>query len=490
MAVSGRRVAAGLLCGVIGVGSAAVAQAPKDEGPATRPATGPATRGVEKGHVVERGVLSLEISADGVLAAVDPHEVKLKLKSYAGPLEVVAAASHGAVVKKGDVLLELDAREITWAVEAAEAGLATAQANLKKAEIDVELGEKGDQLALRVQEQNLSNAENALKWFESVDGPNMLLSAELSVRQSKYSVEDQDDELDQLRKMYKTEDLTTATADIVIKRALRRLEITREHLRMAEGSREKVTQHSHAVTKQRMVNAVEQAQQELATLRAAQAQSRVARASALTAAKVAAAQAQEKLDDLRHDLALFRSVAPGDGLVMYGQLPEVLAGSEARALEPGDKVTAGGTVMRLVSSGKYRVEAPLSETEAFLVEKGMAATVTPAATPWRSYEGTCGHIVGGVKGQDGFKFMVPVTLSDADPRLLPGMKATVRIDGGKLEDVLTVPVSLVEGGAVWVKGNDGKAERREVELGKSDGKVIEVKSGLAEGERVVEEGGE
>jgi multidrug efflux pump subunit AcrA (membrane-fusion protein) len=231
---------------------------------------------------------------------------------------------------------------------------------------------------------------------------------------------------------------------------------------------------------------VDQAQQEMASLRATQEQARVTRASALAAARVAAAQAQEKAADLKHDLALFKVVAPRDGVVMYGQLPEPIGGGgEARGLEPGDKVSAGASVMQLAGSGRYRVEAPLPEAEAFVVEKGMKATVTPAATPWRSYEATCGSVVGGVREREGFKLMVPVILLDADPRLLPGMKAVVRIDGGKVENALTVPVSLVKGGSVWVKGADGEVERRNVELGKSDGKAIEVKSGLAEGDRVV-----
>ena len=488
MAMRVRLAAAGLLCGVIG--GSALPQVTHGDAPTTQPppaTTQAATQSSDKSHVVERGTLSLEIQAEGALVAVDPHEVKLKLRSYAGALEVVSAASHGIAVKKGDVLLELDAREINWAIEGAEAALATARANLKKAESDVELGQKGDALALRISEQNLKNANDSLKWFESVDGPNMLLSAELSARQTKYSVEDQDDELDQLRKMYKTEDLTTATADIVIKRALRRLEVTRENLRMAEGSREKVTQHSHPVTKQRMLNAVDQAQQEVVTLKAAQEQSGVTRASALTTAKVAAAQAQEKLDDLKHDQARFKWLAPGDGPVVYAQVPDALPGGENRTLEVGDKVAAGGTIMRVVASGKYRVDVPLPEAEAFVVQKGMRATVTPTATPWRSFEAACGQVVGGVKGQEGFKFTVPVTLNEADPRLLPGMKASVRIHGGQIENALTVPVGFVKGGVVFLKGVEGKAERRNVELGKSDGKMIEVKSGLAEGDRIVDE---
>ena len=484
MAVRGVGRCSALLCGMLVLG--AVAQEPGGQ-PATAPVAAPATRPAEKVHVVKRGTLSLDVNVNGVLSALDPHEVKLKLKSYAGPLEVVAAASHGAAVKQGEVLLELDAKEIGWAVEAAQAALASAQANLKKAASDVELGQKADALAMRIQEQAVRNAEGAVKWFESVDGPNMLLAAELSTRQSKYSVEDQDDELDQLRKMYKTEDLTTATADIVIKRALRRLEITKEHLRMAEGTLEKTREQSYRVAKQKVLDSLDQAQQELASLRVTQEQSAVTRASALASAKVAAAQAQEKLADLKHDAALFKSVAPSDGVVVYEQLPEAAPGQEGRALRPGDKVTAGGVVMRLVGSGKFKVDAPLSEAEAFLVEKGAAATVTPAAFPWRSYDATVGQVVGGAKGQEGFKFTVPVVLKDADPRLLPGMKASVRVRGGKVENALIVPVAAVAGGSASVKGADGNVERRPVELGKSDGKMIEVKSGLAEGDRVVEE---
>src|SRR5688572_21542237 len=126
MAVRGVGRCSALLCGMLVLG--AVAQEPGGQ-PATAPVAAPATRPAEKVHVVKRGTLSLDVNVNGVLSALDPHEVKLKLKSYAGPLEVVAAASHGAAVKQGEVLLELDAKEIGWAVEAAQAALASAQAN-------------------------------------------------------------------------------------------------------------------------------------------------------------------------------------------------------------------------------------------------------------------------------------------------------------------------------------------------------------------------
>lgn len=63
-----------------------------------------------------------------------------------------------------------------------------------------------------------------------------------------------------------------------------------------------------------------------------------------------------------------------------------------------------------------------------------------------------------------------------------GLNMTMEIDAGSAEDVLTVPVSAVRGlvgqGAVWKLDENGKEIRTEVELGVTDGKVIEVISGL------------
>src|SRR4051812_48715721 len=236
------------------------------------PATKPATQGSPETYTVKKGTLKLEVQTDATLAALEPYEVKLKTKAYAGQFTVVSAAAHGAMVRKGETILELDPKPMIWALEGAENELATGRANLKKAEADAELATKSEALSLRIAEDASKNAETGLKWFEEVDGPQMLRLADLQVKMQKSQVEDQDDELDQLRKMYKTEDLTTATADIVIKRALRRLEVSKEMLKMQEEKRDKTKTFDYAIIKQRTVDAVAQAQQALTSLKNVQAQ--------------------------------------------------------------------------------------------------------------------------------------------------------------------------------------------------------------------------
>src|SRR2546423_5311313 len=295
---------------------------------AEKSSTGPATQPGGDTYKVKKGTLKLEVSTDGTLAAVEPFEVKLKTKAYAGALTVQSAAAHGAMVRKGESILELDAKPFIWAVEGAENELATARANLKKAEADAELATKSEALSLRISEDALKNAEGGLKWFEEVDGPQMLRLADLQVKMQKSQVEDQDDELDQLRKMYKTEDLTTATADIVIKRALRRLEVSKEMLKMQEEKRDKTKTFDFPIVKQRTVDAVEQTRQALATLKNVQAQTDVTRKSGLATARIASEQAEQKMADLKSDQATFSFKAAEDGMVMDEQLPAPQPGSD------------------------------------------------------------------------------------------------------------------------------------------------------------------
>ncbi len=71
-----------------------------------------------------------------------------------------------------------------------------------------------------------------------------------------------------------------------------------------------------------------------------------------------------------------------------------------------------------------------------------------------------------------------------------GMGATVRVQAGIAENVLVVPITAVQGsvqtGKVWLAGPDGAEEERAVTLGLTDGDMIEVREGLAEGDQVLQ----
>lgn len=70
-----------------------------------------------------------------------------------------------------------------------------------------------------------------------------------------------------------------------------------------------------------------------------------------------------------------------------------------------------------------------------------------------------------------------------------GLTMSMEIPAGAAKGVLVVPVTGVRGllgtGTVWVLGDDGLETERQVQLGVTDGKVVEVRSGLKAGDNVL-----
>jgi multidrug efflux pump subunit AcrA (membrane-fusion protein) len=476
-------VSVSIICLLIG----ALLHAQEAPAPTTPPATAPATAPSAATHSVKKGRLALKIDAAGTFLPANPVEVRIRPEGYKGELPIANIAANGASVKKGDTLIQIDPADLNRELDAARNDLATAKANHGKAESDVALGEKGDALALKMAETAAKKGETDLKWWDDLTGPQMVQSTDLNIKQMAAYVDDQQDELDQLKKMYKTEDLTNATADIVLKRAVRQLEIGKITLKMQQDQAKKTKEYDTPQTRQPLEFAVEQAKQALEQLKATQAHGKITRQTALKSAQLALAAAEKRVADLEKDLAALTVAAPADGVVLYGQLAEgAFTPGDPKTLKPKEKLAAGQTVMVLFTPGSLRVGFDLAESKLAWVKQGMKAKVTPVAWPELSYDGTLAAPppVGKTAGAEQ-TFPLSIDLSNVDPRIVPGMKATVKIDAGQGDEYPLVPASAVSGGKVKVKGKDGKEQERDVVTGRSDGQQVEIRQGLSEGEEIV-----
>lgn len=77
-----------------------------------------------------------------------------------------------------------------------------------------------------------------------------------------------------------------------------------------------------------------------------------------------------------------------------------------------------------------------------------------------------------------------------DVTVFAGLAAEIEITAGTAQGALVLPVTAVLGrveqGKVWVLGEDGEPEERAVTLGLTDGTVVQITEGLAEGDEVLE----
>ncbi len=388
--------------------------------PSTQSASEPATQGAESASTVD---------AEGYLQPVDPFEVRIRPKAYSGELTIVAAAANGSSVKSGDVLLQLDAEPLNRQLSAARNELTVAQANADHADAEAKLAAESDALAMRQEQDSVRQADDAVKWWETVDGPQMLQQTQLGVKETQAQVDDEQDELNQLKKMYKSEELTNATADIVVKRALRTLEVSQARLAMTRAQADKFKTYEYPIARQKPIDGQTSAHLSLRQLQLAQAQGEILRKAALVTSQAALDDARRKVADLAADAESLTVRAPTDGTVAYGPFTQGAFQADPKSLRIGEKVGPQQVLMTLYSPGKLEARVDLPEAKFAKLRPGVAAIVRSEAFPDIQLHGVCEPAVRiPSAGQNGPMYAQTIAIHDIDPRLGPGSRVKVQID--------------------------------------------------------------
>ena len=442
-------------------------------------------------HVVRRGALTPVYTLDALFEPARRAELRIQPDRYQGDLRIEAVAAHGQEVRQGDVLLAVDRAPLARQVAAAEHDLRLAKAQLAKAEADAALGAKADAFERKRAEQGLADAETALKTFDEVTGKHLLQHAEMSVRMNEDMLQDQTEELDQLLKMYKSEELTNATSEIVVRRARRTVERLKLHLQMAREEARVTKEVRHPQERRKRVEEVEADRQRLAALATAQAFAAVQREVELAKAKASVQEHDETLARLKADLEALVVKAPFDGRVFHGELEQGRWTTDrvSPRLAPGEKIQAGQVYLTLCGPAVV-ARADVPEEDYFDVEAGMKAVVRPVAAPTKTSDGRVASTsIVAVSESGPPAFHARIALDAPRPDLHPGMRAKVVLRGPERRDVLLVPSEAVQHAAdkatVQLVSKDGKPAPREVVVGASDGRLTEVREGLSEGDAVV-----
>ena len=139
------------------------------------------------------------------------------------------------------------------------------------------------------------------------------------------------------------------------------------------------------------------------------------------------------------------------------------------------------------------VKTKAREIDLYKLFLGQRGRVRIDAYPDTSFEGELIYIgalataESSKSGQEKY-FQVTFALKDEDTRLRPGMTCRIAILAQSLQQVLTVPLQSVflEGRRkyCYVRNGLGSLEAREVTVGAQNENMVEIRSGLSEGEEV------
>jgi membrane fusion protein (multidrug efflux system) len=209
-----------------------------------------------------------------------------------------------------------------------------------------------------------------------------------------------------------------------------------------------------------------------------------------------AAFSQSQLDRTRAQVASLQALVDRqqvllDRKVVRAPFDGVLG---IRRVSLGDILAPGDAIVRLQSLDPIHVDFTVPERHRGAVSRGQTLELSVAAWPGETFTGTVTVVSPDVDVRSR-TLMLRGRLPNADGRLQPGMFATVHLLVGAEEPVLTLPREAVAffayGESVFVieESGDGLVvHRRPVEVGRTRGGRVEIRSGLAAGDRVVHTG--
>jgi HlyD family secretion protein len=441
---------------------------------------------------VSKGPLRLELELKGVFQSDKTHELSFDPKSWTQPLKIVKVVPHGARVKKGDVLLEIDTEKLDRAIDDQKTDLHLAELTLELARRELPILEQLLPLELGDAERSKRIADEDLQRYLEIDRPLSEESARFGLRSSEEYEKYAREELRQLEKMYKDKDLTEETEEMILQRQRFQVEsaafrtrtsrlqteqtLAVELPRRDEQTKEAATKATIAFERARKTLPLQLDQKRVALEKSARAREEAAR----------------KLDELTADREALTFKAPADGLVYYGRETDGQwsTSNVAGKMFPGGTLSAPEAVLTVVEPDTLSVRAKIEEKDLYKAREGLKGYVIPAGYPDVRLPTTLASFVLAPKGSS-FDATVEIKRGGDAPTLTPGMTCSVKLLVENKDDALLVPSSAVfrddDDGTAYVYRSTGasKPEKRPVKVGCSaDGKT-EITGGLSEGDEVL-----
>ncbi len=196
--------------------------------------------------------------------------------------------------------------------------------------------------------------------------------------------------------------------------------------------------------------------------------------------------AKTEQEEAENNLEEFKSFVGEDGIIYADGSGLVTSVS----YEAGDDLITTGAMISYVKEGAYTVTIDVSEEDISAITVGDTVDIVMSAYPDATYEGTIVSITTTAASDYASTISYPVTIRiEGDTSLLyGGMTAEVTFVTDSVEDVLYVSKKAViekDGkNYVYTGKTSGSRKLVEVETGFSDGRNIEIISGLSEGDTV------
>jgi len=468
---------------------------------------------------VKRGDLIISVTESGSIKAVKTVDIKSEVEGQASIVNIVPEGTMITPedVNDGKVLVELDSSKLKEQLSQREIELISAEASyadanesyliqVKQNESDITAAELKVKFSLMdfqkylgktVAQSLVANAgadpSSSINVASLLEDPNSLggeASQKLreltgNITLAKSNLEKAAYTLEWTEKLHEKQYVaeTELRKDRLDKQ---RLEIEEEKARIALTL---FQLYEFVKQSEQLLSDYNEAQRELDRTKA-RARAQLAQAKAKLASARSTFQMQkQRLEKLHKQIEACMIKAPAVGQVVYWSSTQQWVRTK---IEQGAQVPEGYKIITIPDASEMKVEVKIHETWIDRIEPNQPAKITVEAFPDKTFTGRVLKKAPLANAEDWLNpdlkvYSTDVGIDGTHEALKTGMTGKVTVIIDELHDVLYVPIQSVvtveDKKICYVAGSP--AQKREVETGLFNDNFVEIKSGLAEGEKVL-----
>lgn len=442
-------------------------------------------------YTVKQADLPITVTENGSLQSQKTTEIRCQVENVGGyergGTQILSIVPNGTNVKEGELLVELDAARIQDRLDEQE--LATERATSEQIQKDVRWKNQKTQNITTLAEAELKVEldQLALQQYEDEEGGTFQLELQNIDLQIQTAEAGRLIKATDLKGVEMLKKLGYRSKGDLEQARLSALSADREVAR-AVSQRKELVDYTYLKTMKQLKGAVESSKRALEQVKRDNEALLAEALAAKNAADRSLTKEEEKLAKYREQLDKCKILAPHDGMATYA-----IERDRRTHIREGAEVRQRQRIITLPDLSVMEVKTGVHESMLNSVKAGLNATVTVDAFPEKKFKASVKSVAvladpGEWHSSDVKVYTTIVTIDEEVTQLRPGMSAVVDIHVDRVKDVLSVPVQAVvqieRDNWVYV-GTDGGVEIRQVDLGKTNDKFVEIREGISEGDRVV-----
>ncbi len=365
------------------------------------------------------------VTVTGVFEAIHVHKLSADTKEIQS-LKIKKILPHGTSVTKDQNVVWFETEDVDKQIRDATAAHRLAELTFKDEEFAYRQFLETQKLEKATADRNHQKARQDFDNYVQVDRERQIESARFSLKNSQASLDNAMEELTQLEQMYKEDDLTEESEEIVLKRAKQSVENAQFRLKGTKISTERSLRQTIPRSRAEQQDAFTRAQ--LAHDKATRDLNvaRQKRDIEMQQKRDKFKEAEEKFRRLQEERKQLVIQAPQAGIVMHGTLARGKIGDKPSTLDEGVSVTGKQVLVTIAQPGRLQIRVDLQEKDLRHVTVGAKGKVKATAYPDRNISATVKSVSAVPYAGNKYDCVLSVKLPKAaGPAILPGMSCSI-----------------------------------------------------------------